>query len=82
MDDFDYEAELTDARRGAESLFSFSCDEEDGPVVVSFGRDLENVQIDIVALRTLLDVAEATILQNRERWQKTFGPDSDDLPSG
>ena len=70
VEGFDVEAE-----RDGKVLFGFSCDEEDGPVTVSFGLNLERVQIDLAALRSLLDTAEADLRKRRRDWREA-NPDA------
>ena len=59
-------------------LFGFSCDENDGPPIVTFGLGMEHVAIHLEALRRLLDDAEADLLRQRREWQAAF---TDDDPS-
>lgn len=72
VDNFALEAEHDAAPEGRKSLFAFVCDEADGPVVVRFGLDMPNVDIDLAALRRLLDDAEGRLLEMRREDQAVF----------
>ena len=58
-----------EAEHESGNLLTFACDDEEGQVTIFFDPSLTRYEVDLTALRKLLDDAEADILERRRVFQ-------------